>query len=355
MKDVRTTESFRHLYSSLFLILMLILLISFAFSPDFSLSALSTEFRWRRSLINLSASLRLNLGDRVFSSAIIGKDGWIFYADEASIQDYQNSNPLRKKTLLFFQERLGQLSNDLEKDGILLLVVIPPNKSTIYPQYMPDEIPVLGDKSRLDQFIEQMNIDGGINVIDLRPALLDASRNQDVYFKVDTHWNDIGAYYGYYEIIKFLSEYDSRLTPHSLSDYEYSYQGDLVNPDLPKVLGIPPLVEEYWTLTLESPSQKTQTKRLNLTNGGHVSKMTGQNDQLPSLLVFHDSFYSARSSLSHFMEPHFREITGVLFNSDQGIWSLDWIQQEKPDIVIIELVERNFDVGLNLLLESVGQ
>lgn len=338
-------------YAQVFLTLMMILSISFAFSPNISLTALSTDFRWRKTLINFYSSLRLQLGDRVFSKAVIGKDGWVFYADVASIKDYQNSEPLNEVKLNFFQKKLSDLNTALVEQGITLLVVIPPNKSTIYPQYMPDEIPVLNKDSRLDQFVERMNGEK-INVIDLRHALLDASKEQDVYYKVDTHWNERGAYYGYYEIINFLSDHDVRLIPHPLSDYEYVYQEDLLNPDLPSVLGIPSIREERWVFIPKFPVQETKTLRLNLSDGRHVSKMTGQNDQLPSLLIYHDSFYSAHSALSHFMEPHFKEITGVLFNPNKNIWSLDWIQHEEPDIVIIEIVERNLDAALTLLLES---
>jgi hypothetical protein len=331
---------------------MMILSISFAFSPNISLTTLSTDFRWRKPLINFYSSIRLKLGDRVFSKAVIGKEGWVFFADVASIKDYQNSEPLDEMKLDFFQKRLSDLSTSLDEQGITLLIVIPPNKSTIYPQYMPDEIPVLNENSRLDQFIERMN-EEKIKVIDLRPVLLSASKNQDVYYKVDTHWNEAGAYYGYYEIINSLTNHDSRLIPHPLSDYEYVYQNDLLNPDLPGVLGIPSIKEERWVFLPKFPVQETKTLRLNLSDGRHVSKMTGQNDQLPSLLIYHDSFYSAHSALSHFMEPHFKEITGVLFNPDKNIWSLDWIQQEEPDIVIIEIVERNLDVALTLLLENI--
>ena len=123
---------------------------------------------------------------------------------------------------------------------------------------MPGEIPILGNESRLDQLIKYIRQDGETNIVDLRSVLLNASKTQDVYFKVDTHWNDLGAYYGYYEILGLLSHYDSRLTPHPLSDYKYERQGELINPDLPFVLGIPPIREEYWKLTPKFSFQKTE-------------------------------------------------------------------------------------------------
>lgn len=342
------------IYASVFSVLILVMLILFISKPGMSLTSISTDFRWKGDLIGLYSSFRFKIGDRVYNTALVGKDSWIFYTGSNSVQDYQKTDDLDKNTLTVLMGQLSQLSQKLKEEGKILLIVIPPNKSTIYPQYMPDEIPVLGEKSRLDQFVEQAKLNNAINIIDLRPILLNASKMQDVYFKVDTHWNDVGAYYGYHEILSFLSRYDSRLVSHPLADYEYVRQGDLTNPDLPLVLGIPPINEEYWTLVPKFPAQRTHALNIRLLDGGYISQLTGEDSGLPQLLVFHDSFYSARTSLSHFMEPHFSKITGILFTQDPKIWSLDWIRQEDPDFVIVEIVERNFDNGLSLLLESVG-
>ena len=341
--------------TSVFSVLILVMLILFISKPGVSLTSVSTDFRWRSNLIELYSSFRFKIGDRVYNTALVGKDSWIFYTGGNSIQDYQKTDGLDKNTFTVLTGKLSQLSQKLKEEGKILLVVIPPNKSTIYPQYMPDEIPVLGDKSRLDQFVEQARLNDATNIIDLRPALLNASKMQNVYFKVDTHWNDVGAYYGYREILSLFSRYDSRLVPRPLSDYEYVRQGDLINPDLPLVLGIPPINEEYWTLMPKFPAQTTHALNIQLLDGGYISHVTGEDSGLPKLLVFHDSFYSARASLSHFMEPHFSKITGVLFTQDPKIWSLDWIRKEGPDFVIVEIVERNFDIGLSLLLDSIGQ
>ena len=352
MKNILGSHGFSKIYSALFSITVFALLISFVPWSNLSTSSISSDFRWRRRLVNLYSSFRLRIGDHVFNTALIGKDGWIFFTAGKSIQDYQKTDLLEEKTLNFLQAELDQLSVDLQKRGITLLVVIPPDKSTIYPQYMPDAIPVIGEKSRLDQFIETIRLSGKTNIIDLRPVLMDASKTQEVYFRVDTHWNDLGAYYGYQEILGFLSNFDSRLTPHPLSDYEYTYRSEWINPDLPLVLGIPSLKEEQWILVPKFHTQETQTMQLKLANDAYVLRTIGEDDRLPTLLAFHDSFYSAYFSLSHLMEQHFRKITAISDMSDPEVWSLDWIEQEDPDIVLIEIVERDFELALSSLLES---
>ncbi|MBI5295794.1 MAG: hypothetical protein HY869_09985 [Chloroflexi bacterium] len=338
-------------YSLVFSIVVMAMLVSFLAVPDLDLASLSDNMRWRQDLIALYGSLRLKLGDQVFNKAVVGKDGWIFYTGEFSIPDYQNSAPFSEERLQSIQKALDQLSSELEKQGKTLLVVIAPNKSTIYAQYMPAEIPVLGERSRLDQFTGYMQEHGSTRVIDLRQDLISASREHDVYYKVDTHWNDMGAYYAYREILDALSSRDPRLHSHPLSDFDYTMMQYNINPDLPRALGLPVFAEPRWKLTPRFPVQElTVVGRITVSSNRELLTLEGTDKNLPSLLVYHDSFYAAYGGLSHLLEPNFRRIITVPFVAEPAIWSLDWIQKEGPDIVIIEVVERYLNLTLPKLL-----
>jgi len=160
-----------------------------------SLSAISANFPWRKNLIEAFTLLRFKTGDHVFNNAVVGKDGWIFYTGDRSMAKYQKVDPFGNKKLSELQKKMDRLSNDLKKKGIALLIVIPPDKSTVYTRYMPNEIPVIGEKSQLDRFVEYMKTNSSTTILDLRQMLLDKSRSQEVYYKTDSHWNSIGAYY----------------------------------------------------------------------------------------------------------------------------------------------------------------
>jgi len=338
---------FADMYSSAFSALVLILLISFVFKSGLSLASISTDFRWRRSLISLYTSFRLKLGDRVYNETLVGKDGWFFYTDDFSIDDYQKIIEFRPNKLARLQKRLDRLNADLKAEGVILLVVIPPDKSTIYPQYMPGAIPVVGQKSRLDQFIEYMKLNGNTDILDLRSALLTASRSRDIYHKTDTHWNDVGAYYAYEQIMNALSSSYPSLTPHGMSDYKYTYAGNSVH-DLSLLMGLSNYTEENWLLKPDFAIQLEQTRTV-LPDGRYIGTVTNADTRLPKLLVFRDSFYEP---LAHFIEPHFSRVKTIPFTYKKDVWSLDWIQREKPDIVIIEVAERVLDICLPMLLEN---
>jgi alginate O-acetyltransferase complex protein AlgJ len=331
-------------YSCAFLICAAVCLLSFAAVPESSLTTISTDFRWRNSLIGIYNGIRLAAGDRVFHLAVIGSQGWIFYTGETSVQDFQNTDFLKKRTILSLREGLDQLNSELEEEGRTLLVVIPPNKATVYSRYMPAEIPIIGEVSRLDQFVDGMQSNNGVRLLDLRSTLIAASMAEAVYYKTDTHWNDQGAYYGYVEMLKVLSADYPSLAPHSPGDFKYEHVAHQ-SRDLAMLMGVPQLREDSWGLTPLFPV-RTQVTRIPQSNGGEVSITINENTELPELLIYHDSFYY---QLAKFIEPHFGRVVNVPFGSDPDFWTLDLIQKEAPDIVVIEFAERYLDFILSLM------
>jgi alginate O-acetyltransferase complex protein AlgJ len=348
MKKNSKIDALNGIYSAVFSIVILILLISFISSSGLSLSTISTNFRWRKSLIEMYTAFRFKIGDRLYSESVVGKDGWIFYTGDRSMGEYQRTDSFRKKKLSDLQKNLNRLDKDLRKKGITLIVVIPPDKSSIYPQYMPGEIPVVGEESRLDQFVEFMKLKGEVTVVDLRQTLLNASRLQYVYFKTDTHWNDIGAYYGYREIMKSLSSNYPNLQPHPLSDFEYRHVDDSTR-DIPLLMGFQNFKEENRRLFPKFKVDLDETSPVLPYGADSTRVVTNGDTRLPRLLVFHDSFYR---SLAHFIEPHFSRVMSVPWTDKAGVWSLDWIQRENPNIVIIEVVERYLDNSLPELFDN---
>jgi hypothetical protein len=111
--------------------------------------------------------------------------------------------------------------------------------------------------------------------------------------------------------------------------------------DIPIILGTPNIRENSWNLqpTFEVG---TITKELPLSGGGKVRLSSNQNQKLPGILIYHDSFFLGVVPL---LEPHFSQTTSILRTSVPGLWDFNWIDQVRPDIVIIESVERflNFD------------
>lgn len=332
-------------YSGIFLGLMLVIAFAVLAASGRSPTAFSSSGLFSRDLVGLFSALRRSAGDRVFDQAVIGREGWIYLADKPSMQDYQHTVGLRTGMLESLQMQLDRFSAVLKDKEITLVVVITPDKSSIYPQYMPREIPVLNQSSRLDDFVAFMKAQGSTRIVDLRAALMQASAKQQLYYKTDTHWTDLGAYYAYAEIMNALSEDYPILKPRPLSDFEYR-TGPSSTMDLSRVMGLWSLQEESVQLV---PRFQNQTLTINFPLSAFQDMWftTNTNPDLPRLLVFRDSFYF---SLAKFIEPHFSRTTVLHYNRlGENATLDDWVRATSPDVVIVETLERSLEQILPVL------
>lgn len=298
-------------------------------------------------LITSFTRLRLKLGDRVFSQVLVGKEGWLDFTKNHNLDGYQNAVQIRPKEIESTQSNLQKLYEELRKRNITLLLIIPPNKATIYPDKLPDEIQKLHPHSKLDEFAAYIKQHGPPVLLDLRPALQDARKRQneyDVYYKTDTHWNSYGAFIAYREIMKALSKNYPQLTPKNISDFNIT----LSRPhpqDLAYIMGAIHLFEPDINFKLK----KSSNVRWTVFNDDEIVPLqmaTTPNTNLPTLLMYMDSF---GVRLKEFVAPHFKKTT-FIFNASsyRELVSLHTIDIIQPDIVIIEMVERSFNSDPNL-------
>ena len=286
---------------------------------------------------NYSYLRRIIFRERVFDKTLIGKERWLIYTDEGSIDDYQRVNAFSEAELNRLQKDLDKLNEDLRQKGIKFLVVIPPNKNTIYPEYVPDEILVASAPSRYDQLVEYMRQHGETQILDLRPALLEARKTRVVYLSKDTHWNDHGALIAYQQIIFALQADFPELKPHPLSDYQQTTRTGVVL-DLAENIAAPDLVTDDITL---APLYASNTIYYQEKHAGRrLTIGTNPNTALPVIIIYHDSFFNR---LINWVGDHFQKSVFIPVNSPPEIWNFSWIDSEHPDIVILEVTERNID------------
>jgi hypothetical protein len=327
-----------NIYSLLFSLIFWSLLIVPILKPDLTINTIGNNFVGREQLLIGFRNLQYLLGDRVFPNVIVGKDGWLFYTGDGAIDDYQNTNPYSDRELRDIKNNFDGLYDQLKKRGTMLLVVIPPDKGTIYPEYMPDQITKIGSKSRLDQFVNYMHEYGKTPIIDLRPDLIEASKNEQVFYKTDSHWNPNAMYIAYTRILSVISQQYPEVKPHPLSDYKMLVEAPSTM-DLSKTMGIPNHKEAKWSyVPLFSTGISTKillSERFS----------TNRNQDLPSALIFGDSFFGRLIPL---LEPHFRQVISIWHDATPGMWNMDWADQSHPDVVIIEYVQRALNYNFNI-------
>jgi alginate O-acetyltransferase complex protein AlgJ len=286
-------------------------------------------------LIEKANLLRVKIGDKVFPVALLGKDGWMEYTGADNLDDFQNFEVLKHKKSL--AERLTAFDQYLKLQDITLLIVVVPNKASIYPDKLPEQIKSLPTQPRLDELISYLETNNLPVILDLRPALRAARQYQDVYYKTNSHWNGYGAFVAYTTIINILGNSHPELKPYESSNLELVAEDSHTN-DIPRSIHAHFITEPGFFFAPRKPFVQTL----------HPSEILGynqfssvQDDKLPTLLMFHDSFglkYLNDYLSMNFSKSHFIH----LFSASQYL-TQESILQFEPDIVIIEIVEGNLD------------
>lgn len=313
-----------------FLGMLLIPLRTLVFDP----TAIEESFYTRERLINLTSNLRLQLGDRVFPQVIAGENGWLIFTGESDILDYQKAEAFTEEELAIFQTDLDALSANYAARGITLLVVVVPNKNTIYPERVPPQIQVIGAESRLEQIISYLQAHGQTQILDLRPPLLAAKAEREIYYATDTHWNGYGAYVAYSAILDELQKAFPNLAARPVSDFQIVTR-EPESLDLAANIGTT-LLPESKVQFLPQFDQGTSYKTVNL-GGRRLMFSYNPDSSLPDLVMYYDSFFF---TVNPMLGEHFHQGVFVQNYSGGGLWNLSWVDERQPDVVIIEFNER---------------
>ncbi len=319
--------------------------------PHFSIDSIETfpsrydnyyndNFSFRNFLVKLNSVITSKAYDlSAIPDVLIGKDGWLFYISKDqgnSREDYMGRLHVNKITLDSIRAKLEQRSRELKLKGIRFLVTIAPDKHSIYPDFLPSNIGKRGRyPTRLDQIIFYLKKNSSVQILDLRDALIKGRDTEPIpSFKMtDTHWNYFGGFLAYQEIMRSLS-----MIPKQKTDFKW----DIIKTnglDLAGMLGASDQFKEDNEIAFTPlfPNDLTFTKIDNyeFPMHGNVVISANKDQSLPKLLMFHDSF---GGSIQPFLAYHFRE---SVFITDR--YSTAEIIKEKPDIVIVEIVERYVD------------
>lgn len=300
------------------------------------------HFGLRKSLVCLHG-LCVLAGLAHSDQVVVGKEGWLYY--EFAIREFRTRPRISTQTLESWRRVLEERRNWLRKNGIQYLVLVAPDKPTIYPEYLPVSLSGRRDRSRLDAFIDYMRSRSDIQVLDLRPALLSAKETERVYCLTDSHWNGRGAFYAAQRTVEYLATIfpviepldASRLQrietkrPRHLAD-QLGLRGILVETFLDMNLrdGRDPVWKRDGLLYADRPWPQ----------GRAPIGVMGPSDSLPKAAVFRDSFCTG---LIPYLGRCFSR--SVYYYRDE--FDCDLIRHEKPDIVIDEFVERLIEARLS--------
>jgi hypothetical protein len=276
----------------------------------------------------------------------IGGDNQIHYAD--TLDDFLGRALYGDDELAVIKNGAENLQQRLTDEGLntKLIIFISPNPATIYPETMPDFLAdqIVSNNSRLKQLTESFK-NSPVKFINPYDRLIREKENNFLYNRTDTHWNELGAYFGYCEIFDFIGEAFPAAKPRPLDDFNV-YRSVVRGGDKIPMLQFDQdeVTENAYVVRIKNPII-TELARVNTDEISyqeqqyHAAQDYRQNNSsLPVILMYRDSF--SISMMSPIAETSRRIIFGSLWDYNIDI---DYVKRVAPDFIIIQRVERSLN------------
>jgi len=310
---------------------------------------LKDHFGFREWMVyRYQREVRKRFGDSENNTKVLrGESNWYFYTGDRLLKDYTGKNLLNDKDLENWVLAYNEKQKWLEEKGIRYLLVVPPDKQSIYGELLGE--PWVSNKgmTRFTQIKNRLSDDESFVLVDLGPILLENKSGEMLYWKSDTHWTPYGAYLAYQVIAKKIES----LFPgtHFKQDFTFTQAitrkcesgkdrcGDLTN----MLLDFDSFDETYRNIARFSPcairsSGDLPLSDINTEDKDYYFSTRCRTGQLKAL-VFKDSFFIA---LTPYFSENFQKVIYLSKEYDQKIIE-EILSTFKPDIVIEEKLERS--------------
>jgi alginate O-acetyltransferase complex protein AlgJ len=293
---------------------------------------------FRYPLIYVGTNFHIGLLHRPLDRHIVfGREGWMYWTDDrdttpATMADSRGKLRFTPTEVKRIDAQLRAEHDRFAACGTPSAVFIAPNKQSIYGEFLINAdagVP----STRFDALLDELSAPAKDMIIDPRPIMRAAKRMHApvrLYNKTETHWNFLGAYYGYLAIIEKIAPMIKLAHPElvSLDNYQITAEpypgGDMAT----RVLFSP------WRFADENVSL---TPKLPIAGPGEVQIDQGhfiyRNPRgTGRLVLFGDSF---AFHLVPFLAQHFAEVhryVGEEFNGSV-------VARHRPDVVLFETLE----------------
>jgi alginate O-acetyltransferase complex protein AlgJ len=300
------------------------------------------HFGFRKRLIRANNHWKRQLfGEPPHNDVVIGRDGWLFFIGGRTLDNYFGLARFRDEELEAWRQLLEKRRAWLAKRGIKYVFAMAPDKHTVYPEYLPQWFIKSPKPGKPEQLFAYMREHSDVPVLDLHQPVREAKSAGTCFLKTDTHWNLYGAFIGCQKVIEALAQQVPELKALPIDAFDWKR---VTGPggDLAAMLGDSNLRETEQVVCTPRPPLgplllRNVPERLRKKWRQGSDPVASANDRgQGKALVFRDSFANAWKP---FLGYHFREVIFVW----QHEWDTAFIEREKPDVVIDEVVERFFN------------
>jgi hypothetical protein len=294
------------------------------------------HFPFREPLITFKSLVDYHLFKTSVSRKVhIGTSGWLYYRETVSDDARRPCPPEERMTAL--ARNIHDVETVIEASGRRFLLVIAPNKTTVYPEHLGRGArPAACPASSYDALMDHLAREGVRHTLPLHHLIRGAKRDLPLYYMTDTHWNASGSELVARAILQHLAP-DSleNVYPGVRLGVDRRYRGDLSRMLAIDVAELAPSI-----ITITYPSKVMTQTRPPLNNGfpryRFLATPTDGITLLPNTIIYRDSFMNTPLE---FLKGSFSRLDVV--------WSTDILKAEAVDdlvssqIVVLEIVERH--------------
>lgn len=271
---------------------------------------------------------------------IEGKDGWLFLGNavgntiaKLKLAQKPGLEEIEEKTQAY-----AALADVAALTSTPVILLVGPNKATIYPEFLPDELRP-SETRYLNFFTEPLSNVPNLTVIDPTRALRDEGEEAGfLYYRTDTHWNNKGAFLAF----STMADQFGWPVPEVSFSPGSPHAGDLMSisnrDDFPIKQG------DSWVTEWKTPSD-IETKPISNQPETAFGRAEVSVNKTPlsskTVWVIGDSF---TGHLAPFLQATFAEVR-FLGHVNQRLKTLPVDlrdAKEHPDIVLFVRVERSF-------------
>ena len=288
----------------------------------------ANQFGFRHEMITLNDQLTGAAFKTLDSSSVLlGKNGWLFY--KSTLEDYTGAKLFTARQSYAAARALGLMQEYCKQNGVDFYFTIAPNKNSIYGSQMPARYAAASKRNV--QLLEQQMQQQNVRYIDLFEVLSDSQ--EQLYYHLDSHWNMRGAQKAAQVLLKEMkgseSEFDSFITGEKIP-----HTGDLYKMVYPA--GNETEQDTAYDFTYQYDEK--------FHSADDITIHTVNPETDGSIFVYRDSFGIN-------LHPFLAQSYGSACFSRNMPYSLTAAMEEQPDVLLVELVERN----LNWLLERAPE
>jgi alginate O-acetyltransferase complex protein AlgJ len=278
------------------------------------------------------------------SICAFGNKDWIIYTTGMLPTAQQNLNRFEDDQLDSWQAMYQARRDILASKNIKYVMIIAPEKGTIYPEFMPNGWHRRPGYSRLEQLQSALR-SSHVDFVNAVGLLSESKRvGKWLYFSNDTHWNFYGAFQIAQALFTFIEKDFKQVKPFSLSEFyleNSEHVGDMA------------IALTLQNLLVDKKSPTVQIKK-DIAGSGNVKEVKVDLQPIPELdskmvetpQAFSSASYLPRAFVQHdsFM-VYLRRYLAERFSFSEyhAVHTLSpkVIFKQKPDIVIDEIAERH--------------